>query len=36
MENTKTTNFLRAAEFWPTSDIQISINLAIFCDKLQN
>ena len=37
MENTKTTvYFLRAVEFWPTFDIQISITLAIFWNKLQN
>ena len=28
--------FLRAVEFWPTSDIQISITLAIFWEKLLN
>ena len=28
--------FLRAAEFWPTFYIQISITLAIFWEKLQN
>ena len=28
--------FLKAAEFWPTFDIQIDTNLAIFWDKLQN
>ena len=28
--------FLRAAEFWPTFDIQISITLAIFWEYLQN
>ena len=28
--------FLRAAEFWPTFDMQISITLAIFLEKLQN
>ena len=29
-------NFLRAIEFWPTSDIQISITLALFWEKLHN
>ena len=28
--------YLRAIEFWPTFDIQISITLAIFWKKLQN
>ena len=28
--------FLRAAEFWPTFDIQVSLTLAIFWEKLQN
>ena len=28
--------FLRAAEFWPTFDIQASLTLAIFWEKLQN
>ena len=27
---------LRAAEFWPTFDIQVSLTLAIFWEKLQN
>ena len=27
---------LKAAEFWPTFDIQIDITLAIFREKLQN
>ena len=28
--------FLKAAEFWPTFDIQVDITLAIFRKKLQN
>ena len=28
--------FLRAAEFWPTFDIQVNLTLAIFWEKLQN
>ena len=28
--------FLRAVKFWPTFDIQISISLAQFWEKLQN
>ena len=32
----QTAYFLRAFEFWPTFDIQISITLAIFWKKLQN
>ena len=37
MENTKKTYlFLKAVEFWPTFDIQISLTLAIFWEKLQN
>ena len=37
MENTETTClFLSAAEFRPSFDIQISITLATFWEKLQN
>ena len=37
MENTKKICiFLMAVEFWTTFDIQISLTLALFCEKLQN
>ena len=28
--------FLKAAEFWPTFDIQVDITLALFWERLQN
>ena len=37
MENIQDTRlFLRAVDFWPTFDIEISITLAILLEKLQN
>ena len=37
MENIQATClFLRAVDFWPTFDIEISITLAILLEKLQN
>ena len=37
MDNTKATClFLRAVESWSTFDIQISVTLAMFWEKLQN
>ena len=32
----KSCPFLRSIEFWPTFDMQISITLAIFWERLQN